>query len=41
LLAELGRQQVRALYPAGDLPFQTRHSIKSMRSPEAALDEVR
>ena len=41
LLAELSREQVRALYPADDLPLQTRHSIKSMRSLEAALDEVR
>jgi DNA-binding IclR family transcriptional regulator len=41
LLAELGREQVRALYPAGDLPLQTRHSITSVQSLEEALDEVR
>ena len=41
LLAELSREQVRALYPTGELPSQTPHSLKTMDALEQALDRVR
>lgn len=41
LLAELSPEQVRALYPTGELPAQTPHSLKTMDALERALDQVR
>jgi DNA-binding IclR family transcriptional regulator len=41
LLAELDRTQLHALYPKKTLEPKTTHSLRSLRSLEAALDEVR
>lgn len=41
LLAGLSRENVRALYPKGELPVQTPRSISSMQSLEMVLDDVR
>ncbi len=41
LLAELSRDQVRALYPTEELPSQTPRSLNSMQALERALDDIR